>query len=82
MQFASIPDAIAAFRAGKMLVVVDDEDRENEGDLTLAAEKATPEAINFMVRHGRGLVCTAMTSLPQVSSGNICSSRWSHAHLL
>jgi 3,4-dihydroxy 2-butanone 4-phosphate synthase / GTP cyclohydrolase II len=48
-------------RAGRMLVVVDDEDRENEGDLTLAAEKATPEAINFMAKFGRGLICVAMT---------------------
>ncbi len=61
MPFSSIPDAIADIRAGKMLVVVDDEDRENEGDLTIAAEKVTPEAINFMARHGRGLVCLPMT---------------------
>ena len=59
--FSSIPAALADFRAGKMLVVVDDEDRENEGDLTIAADKVTPEAINFMARHGRGLVCLAMT---------------------
>src|SRR5216117_3406528 len=57
----TIEEAIADIRDRKMVVVVDDEDRENEGDLTLAAEKATPEAINFMVRHGRGLVCIAMT---------------------
>ena len=55
--FASIQDAVAAIRAGKMIVVVDDEDRENEGDLTLAAEFVTPEAINFMARFGRGLIC-------------------------
>ena len=59
--FASIEDAIAAIRAGKMVIVVDDEDRENEGDLTIAAEKITPEAINFMARYGRGLICLAMT---------------------
>ena len=59
--FARIEDAIAAMRAGKMVVVVDDEDRENEGDLTIAAEKITPEAINFMARYGRGLICLAMT---------------------
>jgi 3,4-dihydroxy 2-butanone 4-phosphate synthase/GTP cyclohydrolase II len=59
--FAPVEDAIAAIRAGKMIVVVDDEDRENEGDLTMAASKVTPEAINFMVKHGRGLVCLAMT---------------------
>src|SRR5580765_2671926 len=59
--FAAIEDAVAAIRAGRMIVVVDDEDRENEGDLTMAASKVTPEAINFMVKHGRGLVCLAMT---------------------
>ena len=59
--FAAIEDAIAAIRAGKMVIVVDDEDRENEGDLTIAAEKITPDAINFMARYGRGLICLAMT---------------------
>src|SRR4029077_7236904 len=59
--FAAIEDAIAAIHAGKMVIVVDDEDRENEGDLTIAAEKITPDAINFMARHGRGLICLAMT---------------------
>src|SRR5262245_56900767 len=59
--FANIDDAIQAIRAGRMIVVVDDEDRENEGDLTIAAEMITPEAINFMARHGRGLICLAMT---------------------
>jgi 3,4-dihydroxy 2-butanone 4-phosphate synthase/GTP cyclohydrolase II len=59
--FASIDDAIADLRAGRMIVVVDDEDRENEGDLTMAAEMITPEAINFMATHGRGLICLAMT---------------------
>ncbi|MGE5127337.1 MAG: bifunctional 3,4-dihydroxy-2-butanone-4-phosphate synthase/GTP cyclohydrolase II [Betaproteobacteria bacterium] len=62
MPFSSIPDAIADFREGKILVVIDDEDRENEGDLTIAAEKVTPEAINFMARYGRGLVCLPMTA--------------------
>jgi 3,4-dihydroxy 2-butanone 4-phosphate synthase/GTP cyclohydrolase II len=60
MTFASIPEAIEDFRDGKILVVVDDEDRENEGDLTIAAEKITPEAINFMATHGRGLICLAL----------------------
>ncbi len=60
MPFASIPEAIEEFRAGRMLVVVDDEDRENEGDLTVAAERVTPEMINFMATHGRGLVCLAL----------------------
>jgi len=61
MPFSSIPEAIEDIRAGRMVVVVDDEDRENEGDLTLAAEKVTPEAINFMARYGRGLICLPMT---------------------
>jgi len=61
MAFASIPEAIDDIRAGKMVVVVDDEDRENEGDLTIAAEKVTPDVINFMAKHGRGLVCLPMT---------------------
>src|SRR5687768_2633805 len=60
--FASIDDAIAQIRAGRMIIVVDDEDRENEGDLTIAAEKVTPDAINFMARHGRGLICMSMTA--------------------
>jgi len=59
--FAPIEDAVAAIAAGRMVIVVDDEDRENEGDLTIAAEKVTPEAINFMARHGRGLICLSMT---------------------
>lgn len=59
--FSDVPTAIEEIRTGRMVVVVDDEDRENEGDLTLAAEKITPEAINFMAKYGRGLVCLAMT---------------------
>ncbi len=59
--FTDVRSAIEEIRAGRMIVVVDDEDRENEGDLTLAAERVTPEAINFMARYGRGLVCLAMT---------------------
>jgi 3,4-dihydroxy 2-butanone 4-phosphate synthase/GTP cyclohydrolase II len=59
--FASIESAIAALRAGKMIIVVDDEDRENEGDLTAAADKITPEMVNFMARYGRGLICMPMT---------------------
>ena len=59
--FATIEEAIAEIAAGRMLVVVDDEDRENEGDLVMAAEKATPEAVNFMITHGRGLVCLPMS---------------------
>ncbi|HWK31629.1 MAG TPA: 3,4-dihydroxy-2-butanone-4-phosphate synthase [Terriglobales bacterium] len=59
--FTDVPTALEEMRAGRMVVVVDDEDRENEGDLTLAAEKVTPEAINFMAKHGRGLICVAMS---------------------
>jgi len=59
--FASVEDAIREFKAGRMIVVVDDEDRENEGDLTMAGEMITPDAINFMAKHGRGLICVAMT---------------------
>jgi 3,4-dihydroxy 2-butanone 4-phosphate synthase/GTP cyclohydrolase II len=62
MPFASIAEAIEEIRAGRMLIVVDDEDRENEGDLTAAAEKITPEMINFMAKYGRGLICLALTA--------------------
>src|SRR5579864_2048558 len=60
MPLATIEEAIADIRAGKMLVVMDDEDRENEGDLTMAAQLATPEAVNFMTKYGRGLICVAI----------------------
>src|SRR5258706_585645 len=59
--FTDVPTALKEIRAARMVVVVDDEDRENEGDLTLAAERVTPEAINFMAKFGRGLICVAMT---------------------
>jgi len=59
--FSSIDEALAAIRAGGMIVVVDDEERENEGDLTMAADRVTPEAVNFMITHARGLLCLAMT---------------------
>src|ERR1700741_1482666 len=59
--FCSVEEAVEEIRQGRMVVLVDDEDRENEGDLTLAAEKITPEAINFMAKYGRGLICLAMT---------------------
>lgn len=59
--FTDVPGALGEIRAGRMVVVVDDEDRENEGDLTLAAEHVTPEAINFMARYGRGLICLTLT---------------------
>ena len=60
MPFSSIDDALEDFRQGRMLVVVDDEDRENEGDLTVAAEFVTPEIVNFMAQQGRGLICLAL----------------------
>ena len=59
--FTDVPGALDEIRAGRMIVVVDDEDRENEGDLTLAADHVTPEAINFMARYGRGLICLTLT---------------------
>ena len=59
--FTDVPTAIEEVRSGRMIVIVDDEDRENEGDLMLAAEKVTPEAINFMAKFGRGLVCLTLT---------------------
>src|SRR6476659_5952743 len=61
MPFVTIPEAIEDLRAGRILVVVDDEDRENEGDLTIAEEKETQEIINFMATHGRGLICLTLT---------------------
>jgi 3,4-dihydroxy 2-butanone 4-phosphate synthase/GTP cyclohydrolase II len=77
MPFISVPEALEEIRAGRILVVVDDEDRENEGDLTIAAEKVTTEIINFMATQGRGLVCLALTAercdylrLPLMSSTN------------
>ncbi len=80
MTVARIEDAIEDIRQGKMVILVDDEDRENEGDLTLAAEMVTPEAINFMAKHGRGLICLTMTAercdqlrLPLMVSSNTSS---------
>ncbi|NKB18135.1 MAG: hypothetical protein HC770_08740 [Pseudanabaena sp. CRU_2_10] len=60
-QFDSIPDALHDLQSGRLVVVVDDENRENEGDLIGAAQFSTPEAINFMATHARGLICLAMT---------------------
>ena len=62
MAFNTIPEAIQAIRNGEVIVVVDDPGRENEGDLIMAAEKATPEAINFMAKYGRGMICLPATS--------------------
>jgi len=77
MPFASISEALEDFRAGRMLVIVDDEDRENEGDVTVAAEKVTPDIINFMAKHARGLICLSLTpelcdalALPPMSAKN------------
>src|ERR687895_2211020 len=61
MPFASIPEVLDDLHAGKMVVLVDDEDRENEGDLVIAAEKVTPDVINFMVTHARGVICMPLT---------------------
>src|SRR5215468_7148114 len=61
MPFATIEEAINEIQEGRMVIIVDDEDRENEGDLMIAAEKVTPDAINFMATHGRGLICLPMT---------------------
>ncbi|MCK7501278.1 MAG: 3,4-dihydroxy-2-butanone-4-phosphate synthase [Comamonadaceae bacterium] len=58
---ANVERALEAVRAGRLIIITDDEDRENEGDLMMAAEKATPEAINFMARYGRGLICLPLT---------------------
>ncbi|MBW2080795.1 MAG: bifunctional 3,4-dihydroxy-2-butanone-4-phosphate synthase/GTP cyclohydrolase II [Deltaproteobacteria bacterium] len=77
MSLSTIESAIEDIRAGKMFILVDDEDRENEGDLTMAAERVTPEAINFMARYGRGLICLALAeeqvnnlNLPMMTSRN------------
>ena len=58
---ASTEEIVAELKAGKMVILVDEEDRENEGDLVLAADHVTPEAVNFMAKHGRGLICLTLT---------------------
>ncbi|MDA8100625.1 MAG: bifunctional 3,4-dihydroxy-2-butanone-4-phosphate synthase/GTP cyclohydrolase II [Nitrospiraceae bacterium] len=80
MKFNTIEEAIEDIKKGKMVILVDDEDRENEGDLTMAAEKVTPEAINFMAKEGRGLVCLSLTQervehlqLPMMTTDNTSS---------
>jgi len=77
MPFATVEEALDLIRQGKMIILVDDEDRENEGDLTIAAEKVTPEVINFMAKYGRGLICLSLTEekvqalqLPMMSERN------------
>jgi 3,4-dihydroxy 2-butanone 4-phosphate synthase/GTP cyclohydrolase II len=62
MEIGTIEQAIEDIRNGRIVIVADDEDRENEGDLICAAELATPELINFMARHGRGMICLALTA--------------------
>jgi len=86
MSIATIPEALDDLRTGEMIVVVDDEDRENEGDLVLAAEKVTPEAINFMTLHGRGLICVALPAerlealrIPMMTSSGTNTSRFETA---
>ena len=86
MTLARIEEALADFRTGKFVIIVDADDRENEGDLTIAAEFAAPEAINFMVREGRGLICLAMTgerldklSIPMMVSANDNTARFGTA---
>ncbi len=80
MKFNTIEEALDDIKKGKMVILVDDEDRENEGDLTMAAEKVTPEAINFMATHGRGLICLSLTpervehlQLPMMTTDNTSS---------
>ncbi len=80
MKFNTIDEGIEAIKQGKMVILIDDEDRENEGDLTMAAEAVTPEAINFMAMHGRGLICLSLTServeqlqLPMMTTDNTSS---------
>ena len=80
MKFNTIEEAVDDIKNGKMVILVDDEDRENEGDLTMAAESVTPEAINFMAKHGRGLICLSLTTervtqlqLPMMTTDNTSS---------
>jgi len=80
MKFNTIEEAVEDIKNGKMVILCDDEDRENEGDLTMAAEAITPEAINFMAMHGRGLICLSLTServeqlqLPMMTTDNTSS---------
>ena len=79
-KFNTIDEALEDMVKGKMVILVDDEDRENEGDLCMAAEKVTPAAINFMAKHGRGLICLSLTGerveqlkLPMMSEANTSS---------
>ena len=67
-QFSTVEEAVEDIREGRMVIVVDDEDRENEGDLVIAASKATPEMINFMAKNARGLICVPMKGCRAVST--------------
>ena len=69
-KFTAIPEAIKDIKAGKLIIVVDDPGRENEGDLICAAEKVTPEIINFMAKHGRGLICLPVTGSRLAARGH------------
>lgn len=71
MNFSSIEEAVESIQNGEMIIIVDDKDRENEGDLIMAAEKVTPEAINFMAKHGRGLICLPATT-KRLDELNLC----------
>src|SRR6266700_4972643 len=72
MAFSAIPEILEELKAGKPIVLVDDEDRENEGDIVYAAQHVTPEAVNFMVTHARGLICLALT-------GEVCDRLHLHS---
>jgi len=76
VKFAEIEKSLRELRSGRMIVIADDEDRENEGDLMIAAEMVTPEVINFMATYARGLICLAMTGerLDQLELGQWCST--------
>ena len=78
VEFSSVDEIVADLRIGKMVIIVDDEERENEGDLLMAADKVTPEDINFMAKYGRGLICLTLTQsrcnllrLPLMASQNL-----------
>ncbi|HLN62245.1 MAG TPA: bifunctional 3,4-dihydroxy-2-butanone-4-phosphate synthase/GTP cyclohydrolase II [Symbiobacteriaceae bacterium] len=79
-RFATVPEALEQIRAGRIVIVVDDEDRENEGDLVMAAECVTPEAVNFMARYGRGLICLPLTGerLDELQVGNMVEREGDH----
>ena len=76
MTTARVEELIEDIQEGKMVILVDDEDRENEGDLTMAAEKVTPEAVNFMATHGRGLICLTLegSKVDELGLGDIAGS--------